>query len=56
VWFRFFFVLSTSVVAIIFVYSLRMFPLIDWSFEQKWVSFCNAVKMQNGCHSSVIFS
>ena len=37
VWFRFFFVLSTSVVAVLFVLSLRKFSLLDWSFEQKWV-------------------
>merc|ERR1712038_643458 len=38
IWFRFFFVLSTSVVSFAYFYisSLRKFHLSDWSYEQKW--------------------
>lgn len=38
VWFRFFFVLFTSVVLVFYFYfsSLRQFSLESWSYEQKW--------------------
>lgn len=37
VWFRFFFVMSTVVITVAFVVSMKKFPLDDWSIEQKWI-------------------
>eukprot|EP00095_Tigriopus_kingsejongensis_P007871 snap_masked-scaffold127_size327531-processed-gene-1.2 protein:Tk07871 transcript:snap_masked-scaffold127_size327531-processed-gene-1.2-mRNA-1 annotation:"hypothetical protein DAPPUDRAFT_312162" len=37
IWFRFFFVLATIVITILFLISMKNFPLEDWSIEQKWI-------------------
>ena len=36
IWFRFFFVLATAVIAFIYLVNMRNFHLDDWSIEQKW--------------------
>ncbi len=35
-WFRFFFLLSSLVVFMAFIFSMKDYPLGDWSIEQKW--------------------
>ena len=38
IWFRFFFVVVSVIISILFLLSMRNFFLHDWSIEQKWVA------------------
>lgn len=38
IWFRFIFLLFTFIVIIWYAHTLRRYPAVDWSIEQKWMS------------------
>lgn len=38
IWFRFIFLFSTFVVTCWYAHTLRKYPMMDWSIEQRWVA------------------